>query len=1431
VHPAVAARNALRRYQRWAYVMAAVAVAAGAFLLPAGDELLLIHLRNRDIGRARQVLDQGASFGVSSAASVAAHNELDLFEGQVDEALQELEHYVAANPDDVHAWRRLAQLDENAQRLYDQTASLEQVYRLAPDATLARQLITLHRRAGNERAEAQRLSELVVRGDADVDEYLRSARLAAALGSREPALDHLERLRRRDPRAFGYAEIELYASLLLDLGYADQLAQRVQTMPLLREQPDAMMQLAAAMRGWGRVDAALALLNPLPGMEPSPRLLEARARIAVGTSEARRVVNELVVADRSRPLDREGLDALVSLAASVPDFDVLDNVLSLPGRTPSPIVLAAAIGTAVSSGARTQAQSLIARFGDDMLAESPLLALDLAVDRGDDIRADHWIAAISDSGSATPEQIAALAQYESKLGLDARAFDRLTALAASGRAPQWALNDLAAIAARLHREETTMGTLAAASSRSREAHDTWMRLAASSGHHQAIEEWLGASTPQRQDAALLRDLYYLLSEQHDLPLATAAARRLYAVTGDSGDGLMLGQALLAAGRPGEALAPLRRSHARSDEAERAFDSALSAALLDGEEVSSELRSRFVARLHDEIPDVHRSLLIEGLWAAGDRATVAPDVIRLARRDLDRWLPVLVESTRADGSPRVRREAVALIESAIGSSPRAGAGRAPDAREENLVRALVDIGASDDVLLPHVKRMAYGAGETWTYAFDQLLERGGNVPARVELWARVGTSRDMPVDQRRAAAAKLVELGARNRASAVMQDLAADRGPDDHDVQQLLFLWGHAPASTEIDWLVERLESAPNADRSGWMRHLVSVGAADRVARLYPQLPEQADADLIDSWVDAHRAAGDRDSFANALDSVLVRSTLPATTLKHVAGVALADGHPARAYQAYLRLAAAEPTSRDAQRWLGSLAFYDGRSTEARQWLQAYVDHGGTEAEPLFQMGELSLALQREDEARVYFTRAHETLTTGKTTNHALLANVLVRLDERTKARDEFEQMLDRDPDLDHVRADYAATLMQWRDWERAGEVLQIKTPPVPRQTPPDPAAARRVDLLRVQWLTYHGHYTRTSDLLTDLGQRFPRDPDVLLARGRFDADRGRQSSADRNYLAARLEAPHRDDIAKLLDENERVRSPYASVQLDARTVGHAWEERSERAMVVAHVQPHLPVSFSLDRLHVSAPAVRGDEGRTAPLETSPTRFEATAALPLWPGMSVAPTLMGTNGGAGVGITATHHDLHGSSTLIAERGRPYWELLEAVAADGRRDRLGLQRQWRFRADTAAWALVDFNDYRLATGHRAATAALGVGVIRTIRQGQPSLTLQYGLDKEHRRSGTVVTTPEGLSFAPVPLASREVHLFGAIAKFNPFRVWEGEATGGYTLDRLGGRGAFMTARLTPPPNATFGVALWAERRLYTIATTERVLRAGMSLTVRF
>jgi hypothetical protein len=120
---------------------------------------------------------------------------------------------------------------------------------------------------------------------------------------------------------------------------------------------------------------------------------------------------------------------------------------------------------------------------------------------------------------------------------------------------------------------------------------------------------------------------------------------------------------------------------------------------------------------------------------------------------------------------------------------------------------------------------------------------------------------------------------------------------------------------------------------------------------------------------------------------------------------------------------------------------------------------------------------------------------------------------------------------------------------------------------------------------------------------------------------------------------------------------------------------------------------------------------------------------------------------------------------------------------------------------------------------------------VRQANPVITLQYGLDKEQRLDATVATTSEGEPFLPIPLQSREVHLFGAISRIVLRDGWEVEGTGGYTIDRLGGRGSFYTARLSPPRGSRVGLDLWADQRLFVIATSQRVFRAGGRLSVRF
>lgn len=1355
--PLVRHRAELRRYQYSAVVLAVLALALGAALLPRGDELLLIHVRNRDVARARAVLADATGHQVSTAASVVAHNELHLMEGRVDEALTQMQAYARAHPDDAGAWKRLARLYADAQRLDDQTRTVAHVYRLEPSPELARRLATLHRWSGDEAAECAVLGDLVAGGQATTEEHLRAARLFAALGDPAKALATLERLRHDAPGDFDYATLELYASLIVETGGVANLALKLEPLPIVQTAPEVVVALARAFTSWGQPEAAVSLFEPPGGGEVAPWRLATRARVATGTTEAGRTARGLTALDESRPLGPEPLAALVDLLLSLGDYDAVSSVLAHPARTADPRLVGLAIGHAVSHGARERAQALVARHGDAGLAESPLLALELAVERGDVSAARRWID-VTDRSAPTSDQRAALAQFEARIGQPDRAYLRLEALVRSGEAPGWALTDMMRLAIEVNRVDQALHVL----SGSPGTMGAWARLAATADRSAAVEAWLVSPTVRDADADTLRDVYHLLADRGRMEAAIATAEQLYRRHGTASHALLLGQALLMAGRPADALAPLRASDASDAEARLAYETALVAAVREGADVSASERERAVAVVADRL----------------------------------RGVPEPATEVRAD---------VAYV--------------------------LMEMHAPDAVLLPVLQRMALDAGGTWASAYDERLAAASRTAERVELWTSVGRSGAAAPEEQRRAAFRLVELGATGAAAAVFETLAADAGPEDVDLTQLLALWGPRADDRQIAWLVSRLRAATPADQPAWIDHIVRAGGAGAVTAMLAVLPADASPTLVEAWIGAHETAGDRDRIGDAIQQVLLRPAPTSRELRVVGRVALAHELPVLASDAFGLLAEREPGDREAMRWLGALAFYDGRVGSARRWLEAYAASGGEQPDAFYQLGEMARADGDADRARHYFERARASVDTaeGTAATRALLANTLVRLDDRARAQAAFEAVLAEDPWLDHVRADYVGALLQWGDYPGAGVALDAGRRI--RRGDAASSGARRLDLLRVQWLTHEGRYGEALEVLDALAAVSPVDPDVLIARASFDEARGRAGAADEAYRQARQQAPQRDDLARLADQRTRERAPHTGIETEVRAISDGWDEQWRRATVNGRLAPDAPVSVTVEALRLSARYVRRADGLMGPLETDLGRFEATGAARVAANTLIGGALFGTGKGLGAGVRVIRDDLRGRTEVFAEGSRPFWEFLETAADDGRRDRVGVQRQWRLRADTAAWAYGAWHRYRLASGPRTDSAALTLGVVHTVRRAKPSLALQYGLDKEQRIDATVATSPEGVRVMPIPLQSREVHLFGAIARVSLAGGWEGEGTGGYTIDRLGGRGSFFTARLSPPAGARVGVALWAEHRLFAIATSQRVFRAGARIGVRF
>lgn len=1416
----------LRRQRQWAVAIAAGALAVGTVLLPRGDELLLILTRSYDVERAGALLPESDMPASPSTASLVTRSELFLLEGRVDRATADAESYVAAHPDDAAAWSHLAALYLDGQRRSDWVKALQQLYRLTPTSDRAREIALWLRRSGDVDAERLMLRDLVSSHAATGDEVVRFASLSAAAHDLVPARTALDALRLGDPRAFTYPVMELYASVLLETGGTDRLGPHLQTLPAASQDPRLVTELAFTIRNWGAVDAALALLRPVDGVTPHADWLEAYAYAARGTRHAERVALELDALDVGRPLPAGALREFVALALSRNDDEMVERVLVRHSSDRDPALAAAAITHVVARGRRDRAQQLIATLGDDGLVETPILALDLALERSDRDAAERWIQIVDSRPAVSPQDSAALAHAEIALGHDDRAFARLSGLAATTRAPAWALTDLTIVAGRLGRGAEALDVLAQAARRSPDARRAWALLAVNTDRLDLIDAWLAAGPSGPDEAPALRDLYYALSDRSLARQALEAARQLHRATRPSGG--LVGSA-----------------RARVDPelvavADTVYDVALHAAQSEGLNVERELRATFTVRVQDaSLTDRHREMLVEGLWRAGERASLHDHVLRFASVDPVRWLSALVESARALGQTD---RAIALILRALGPADGLESARLPERLP--FVYALQDLGASDAALLPYLAALAHTAGGTWIHAYDERLAQAGRRADRIELWATAATAVRSTTDERRAAAWRLHELGADEWAIRVIEPLVAAAGPLDPDVDLLMTLWGREPSREQRAWLASRLGQAGVSDQPGWIVRLVNAGGAREVLSVVPTLPAAATPTYVQAWINAHRAAGDRARLASALDVALSRGDLPEADVRAIGRIALADGLPAAATRAFLAVATTHPNDLEATRWLGTLAFSESRFADARRWFGSYRGAGGDEPEALFQLGELARRDGDAAAAREYFAMTVSRLEGAEVTvgTRVLLANALSRLGERERALSLFEAVLAMGDASDHIRADYASALLSWAEYERARTVLGIGSEPdhgpssstdgrgVTVASDAEAGGARRLGILRAQWLVIAGRYRAAERELDGLRARFPNDPDVLVARGAFDLDRGRAAEADSSFRAARQQAPDRDDISKLVDERRRSGTPRVTVQTVDRAVSDAWSDRSTRVTLDGQILPTIRATLSIEHLLLSAPRVLDFVGTTAGQPAGRGRFDASVTARLAPGLAATGMMFGTSRGMGVGAAVTRHDLHGAWTVALDRGRPFWDLPEGVADDGRRDRINIERQLRLGASMSGWVQAGWQWYRFASGTRLSSSAFGFSLSRLVWRGRPTLALQYGLDIERGLVPWVPAAVGDRTFVSPPLSSREVHVFGTTSRLRT-AWWEIDAGAGYNVDRLGGRGPFLSVRLTPPPGARLGVELWADWRQSAIVTRQRARQAGAALRVGF
>lgn len=528
-------------------------------LIPRDKDVALLKLRSDEADEARQVLLEQYDRGDRSVAVVASLAEIAIYDGEIPTAIQLLEEYVANNPKDIAARRRLAEYYRFDQRRDDYVAMLADV--VGRDGTVPeRRLLTdLYRLRGDYDLLLQALSDMMERGIAREREFREAAALSASLKQYDQSLAASEAMWRAFPASFGADTVKLYvmvAEAAGKSGLADQIVARLASG---LDGPRAIVPVIREVSDRDQPELGLRLLRQFEGeLYKTPPLLVAWARMQESLDQ------ELVALERLRQLETEGnlpalaVPVLLDLAILAGDLDLIVRVVQPRDMANfNDFRLRAIADLAVHNRSGELLRQFLEQAPDRLKRREPALLAEVHIALGQTEKAAEQVALARQLQNRRLDQLLRLARAEIKLGQEEAAATTLDRIAALSDLDQEAMRSLAQLY--IDTERTRKGLAAFERLRTEQpslaADYGWARLAASEGRDTELREWMLARSGLDKD--LLTDIAFLSLPDRAPASALEAARRLFDNHPGRDSRRLLGEALLANGNVSDAIAVLK----------------------------------------------------------------------------------------------------------------------------------------------------------------------------------------------------------------------------------------------------------------------------------------------------------------------------------------------------------------------------------------------------------------------------------------------------------------------------------------------------------------------------------------------------------------------------------------------------------------------------------------------------------------------------------------------------------------------------------------------------------------------------------------------------------------------------------------------------------------------------------------------------------
>lgn len=956
-------------------ILTAAALVFSFFLMPRTPEMALIQMKDKRFEEALKSYEEQKSSGALTAEVVSKLTELYLQQSDVNKAIEVMEEFIASHPRDLEARKRLGTYYQYAQRNDDYLRNLEEINRLTPTTENLKTLADIYNFKNEFNNQEKTLKEIVAAEPENNAKYfMELAYIQAANKDYDQAISTLQQFKAKDPEKFTFDGALLLVSLLLDQN----------------KEPEAL-QVAI---DWQKSD---------------PKSYDSVAKLVnmlhfKGSQESGR---KLIGA-----YDKETIHA-------------------------SPELLQEEILLEIAEGREEEVyKELQQLYTDGTLApalEERLLYLSLI---RDDEQASNKVLGHIDLKSLSEPQLTVLAElgmYRNQKYLMARLNEAFPISEVEDTHPV-----LSAMLALYNRDASANKKLAGLlkADIGTGASLQIARTCSMLGRKDCAVEFLDKLPPAKEltntDLATAAEIYLqmgmwneaktLLAQVKDResPAIHDARLKLAAATGDSKtiDAWMAEESKTANPRLMADMFFLALNN-------RQYDLATVIAERFHEQENSALSRTALSQAYIKTGQYEQAVNL--LRNASDRSS----------DDESNYVFALAKLSASN--PAYRRELSEYAAARLRSDM-------PRKEKMGLVYALITAKQVEPAM-PYIRELALSEGGSWASLYAETLDKQGRHDESRSFWLSYAMQSSTSHKDKLSAAYTLLGNGYKADAEKIFTRMAAKAPAGSEEVRGLVYLWGSRPSAENVEWVASRMRAAEGEERQRWAKLLADITSDETIIWLADRdMNNLASPELMQRYTDALARNGQLETQYPQIEA-LARNNGRMDLLHFYAQATRGAGFYRQSSAAYDTLFELGQGTTPMMREAAVVAYNQADYSRSVEYMNRYLKAPAEDRlkdpyayEAYFVYAELLRREHQEEEMRTYYKASLDALDA---TPHDMDAEILSRqaqslvwIGKTDEGLKKFREAIEHYPDNDILRADYANTLIEIRDYDTAHNVLQ-----------------------------------------------------------------------------------------------------------------------------------------------------------------------------------------------------------------------------------------------------------------------------------------------------------------------------------------------------------------------------------------------------------